>query len=170
VTVGGHCDEIISQTMADFPANSQDYPSSLASKMLDSLSMYFLALPVESLATEVSRDISRHRGFIEGALPVLCALSTMTFTNENLSEDDTDLYDVESDDEIIIKVKVKVSQKARKRNRQKPRASVDASLFVKLGLIVPHTSEAATLLSISLLAHLKDILSVSIFTPFHRFA
>jgi hypothetical protein len=143
--------------MTDFPAKSQDYPLSLASKVLDSLSMYFLALPVESLATEVSRDIRRHRGFIEGALPVLCALSTMTFTNEKLS-----------DDGLIVKVKV--SRKARQRNRQKPRASVDRSLFVKLGVIVPHTREAATLLSISILAKLKEALSVSIYTLFPAFS
>jgi hypothetical protein len=163
VTVWDRRDEIISEIMTDFPSSSQEFPSSLASKILGSLSIYFLALPIDSLATEVSRDISRHRGFIEAALPVLCALNTMTFTNEKPFEGDTDICDIESDDGII---KVKVSQKMRKRNRQKPRAIVDTSLFVKLSVSVPHTSEVATLLSISILAELKEILSVRIFIPF----
>ena len=163
-TVWDRCDEMISHIMADFPATSQEYPSSIASKMLDSLSMYFLALPVQSLATEISRDISRHRGFIEGALPALSALNTMSFSNDKPFEDDINLYDIEPDDGII---KVKVSQKMRKRKlRQKPRATVDTSLFVKLGVPVPHTSEAATSLSIVILAELNGILSVCIFAHF----
>lgn len=165
LTVWDRCDEMISQIMSDFPATSQEYPSSIASKMLDSLSMYFLALPVQSLPTEVSRDISRHRGFIEGALPALSALNTMLFSNDKSFEDDINLYDVEPDDGLIIKVKV--SQKMRKRKlRQKPRATVDTSLFVKLGVPVPHTSEAATSLSVVILAELNGILSVRIFAPF----
>ncbi|OAX33885.1 hypothetical protein K503DRAFT_786167 [Rhizopogon vinicolor AM-OR11-026] len=156
LTVWDRCDDLISQIMSNFPTKSQEYHSSLASKVLDSLSMYFLALPVESLPTEVSRDISRNRGFIEGALPVLCELNTMTFANENSFEEDINLYDVDPDDGFI---KLKVSQKTRKRNRQKPRATINTALFVKLGVTVPHTSEAATLLTIAILVELKEILS-----------
>ncbi|OJA08894.1 hypothetical protein AZE42_07842 [Rhizopogon vesiculosus] len=82
---------MISQIMIDFPTKYQEYPSSLASKVLDRLSTYFLALPVESLATKVSRDISRNRGFIESALPLLCTLNMMTFANEKTSEAATSL-------------------------------------------------------------------------------
>ncbi|OJA13247.1 hypothetical protein AZE42_12316, partial [Rhizopogon vesiculosus] len=142
--------------MSDFPTKSQEYPSSLASKVLDIMSMYFLALPVESQATKISRDISRNRGFVEGALPVLCALNIMTFANEKSFEEDINLYDVDPDDGFI---KLKVSQKTQKRNRQKPRATINTSLFVKLGVTVPHTSEAATSLTITILAELKEILS-----------
>jgi len=156
ISVWDRCDDMISQIMSDFPTKSQEYPSSLASKVLDSLSMYFLALPVECLPTEVSRDISRNRGFIEGALPVLCALNTMTFANEKSFEEDINLYDVDPDDGFI---KLKVSQKTQKRNRQKPRATINTALFVKLGVTVPHTSEAATLLTIAILVELKEILS-----------
>jgi len=135
--------------------------------MLDTLSMYFLAFPVESLAVDASRNISRHRGFIEAALPVLCALNTMTFTSEQPFEDDVDLLAIEPDDGFI---KLKVPQKMRKRNRQKPRTSVDVSLFDKIDVAVPRTSEEATLWSISILAELRDILSVSILALFEHFS
>ncbi|OJA12527.1 hypothetical protein AZE42_07157, partial [Rhizopogon vesiculosus] len=156
LTVWDRCDDIISQIMTDFPTKSQEYPSSLASKVLDSLSMYFLAFPVESLETEVLRDISRNRGFIEGALPVLCALNTMSFTNEKSFEEDINVYDVDPNDGFI---KLKVSQKTQKRNRQKPRATINTALFFKFGVTVPHTSEAAISLTIGILAELKEILS-----------
>ncbi|OAX32327.1 hypothetical protein K503DRAFT_870221 [Rhizopogon vinicolor AM-OR11-026] len=91
ISVWDRCDCMISQIMTDFPTKSQEYPSSLASKVLDRLSMYFLALPVESLAMKVSRDISRNRGFIESALPLLCTLNIMTFANERTSDAATSL-------------------------------------------------------------------------------
>ncbi|KAG1800254.1 P-loop containing nucleoside triphosphate hydrolase protein [Suillus plorans] len=147
---------MISQIMTDFPTKSQEYPASIARKMLDNLSMYFLTLPVESLATDVSRDISRHRGFIERALPVLCALNTMKFTGAGSFEDEIDLFDVDFDDEFFKK---KVPQKMRKRNRPKAHAAIDTSLFVRLGVVVPLTSKAAASLSIHILAGLKNALS-----------
>ncbi|KAG0703070.1 hypothetical protein DFH29DRAFT_918710 [Suillus ampliporus] len=156
ISVWDRPERMISQIMTDFPTKSPEYPSSLASKMLDNLSMYFLALPVESLETEVSRDISRHRGFIEGALPVLGALSTMTFASVKSFEDESDLFDVEPDDGFV---KMKVPQKMRKRNRQKVHTTIDTSLFVRLDVAVPPTSEAAALLSTSILAELKQVLS-----------
>ncbi|KAG2091484.1 uncharacterized protein F5147DRAFT_822994 [Suillus discolor] len=156
ISVWDRREAMISQIMTDFPTKSQEYPASIARKMLDSLSMYFLALPVESLATDVSRNISRHRGFIEGALPVLCALGTMKFTGTGSSEDEIDLFDVESDYGFI---KRKVPQKMRKRNRLKVHTAIDTSLFVRLGVVVPLTSEAAASLSTHILAELKHALS-----------
>ncbi|KAG2070627.1 hypothetical protein BDR04DRAFT_1099616 [Suillus decipiens] len=154
ISVWDRCEAMISQIMTDFPTNSQEYSASIASKMLDSLSMYFLALPVESLA-EVSRDISHHRGFIDSASPVLRVLSTMKFASATSFEDETDLFDVESDDGFIKK---KVPQKIRKRNRQKAHAPIDTSPFVRLGVAVPPTSEAAASLSSYVLAELRNIL------------
>jgi hypothetical protein len=116
---------------------------------------------------EDSRDISRYRGFIEGALPVLCALSIMKFTSAKSSEDENDLFDVESDDGFVKK---KVPQKVRKRNRQKAaHTAIDTSLFVRLGVVMPHTSEAAISLSSHILTELKNILSVRIFVAFCLF-
>ena len=133
--------------------------------MLDTLSVYFLAFPVESLAVGVSRDIGRHKGYIDAALPVLCALHTMTFTSEQPCEGDADLLAVEPDDGFV---KLKVLQKMRKRNHQKPRATIDVSFFDKLGVAIPRTSEEATLWSVSILAELKVILSVSILALFEH--
>ncbi|KAG2160214.1 uncharacterized protein EDB93DRAFT_1324636 [Suillus bovinus] len=147
---------MISQIITDFPTNSQEYSASIAKKLLDSLSMYFLAFPVESLAMDVSRDISRHRGFVEGALPVLCALSTMSFAGAGSFEDEIDPFDIESDDGFVKK---KVTQKMRKRNRLKAHTAIDASLFVRLGVVVPLTSEAAASLTSYILAELRNALS-----------
>lgn len=147
---------LISQIMTDFPTKYQEYPASIASKLLDNLSMYFLTLPVESLAMEVSRDISRHRGFVEGALPALYSMSTMKFASAGSFEDEIDLFDVESDDGFVKK---KVPQKLRKRNRQKAHTAIDTSPFVRLGVVVPLTSEAAASLSTYILTELKKALS-----------
>jgi len=159
MTVCDRCDEMISQIIADFPTSSQEYPSSLANKMLDTLSTYFFAFPVESLTVDVSRDISRHKRYIDAALSVLCALNTMTFTSEQPLEGDADLLAIEPDDGFV---RLKVPQAMRKRNHQKPRAAIDVSSFDTLGVPVPRTSEEATLWSTSILAELKVILSVSI--------
>ncbi|KAG2139121.1 uncharacterized protein EDB93DRAFT_708493 [Suillus bovinus] len=156
ISVWDRREAMISQVMTDFPTKSQDYPASIARKMLDNLSMSFLALPAESLAMDISRDISRHRGFIEGALPVLCALNTMKFADAGSFEDEIDLHDVESDDGFVKK---KVPQKMRKRNRPKAQTVVDTSLFVRLGAVVPLTNEAAASLSTYILAKLKNALS-----------
>ncbi|KAG1862479.1 P-loop containing nucleoside triphosphate hydrolase protein [Suillus tomentosus] len=143
--------------MTDFPTKSQEYPASIARKMLDNLSMYFLTLPVESLARDISRDIGRHRGFIERALPVLCALNTMKFAGAGSFEDEIDLFDVYFDNGFFKKV----PQKKRKRNRPKAHAAIDTSPFVRLGVAVPLTSKAAASLSIDILAELKNALSLS---------
>ncbi|KAG1889225.1 hypothetical protein F4604DRAFT_1612723 [Suillus subluteus] len=156
ISVWDRHEAMISHIMTGFPMKSQEYLTSIASKMLDNLSMYFLALPVESLPVEVSRDISRHRGFIEGALPVLRTLSTMKFTSAKSFEDETDPFDIESDDGFVKK---KVPQKIRKRNRQKAYTAIDTSLFVRLGVVVPPTSEAAISLSSHILEELKITLS-----------
>jgi hypothetical protein len=153
---------MISQIMTDFPTKSQEYPASIARKMLDNLSMNFLAFPAESLAMDVSRDITRHRCFIEGALPALFALNTMEFFGVESFEDEIDLLD-ESDDGFVKK---KVPQKMRKRNRPKAHTSIDASLFLRLDVVVPLTSEAAASLSTHILTKLKNVLSVSIFSTF----
>ncbi|KAG1851820.1 hypothetical protein C8R48DRAFT_361252 [Suillus tomentosus] len=155
ISVWDRREAMISQIMKDFPRISQDYPTSVARTMLDNLSMYFLAFPAEPLAMDVSRDISRHRGFIEDALPVLCALNTMTFSGAGSFEDEIDLLD-ESDDGFVKK---KVPQKMRKRNRPKAHTSIDASLFLRLDVIVPLTSEAAASLSTHILTKLKNVLS-----------
>ncbi|KAG2143550.1 uncharacterized protein EDB93DRAFT_581865 [Suillus bovinus] len=151
ISVWDRREAMISQIMTDFPMKSQEYPASIARKMLDNLSMYFLALQAESLATDVSRDIGRHRAFIEGALPVLCALDTMKFAGAGF------------DDRFVKK---KVPQKMRKSNRLKTHTAIDTSLFVRLGMAVPLTSEAAASLSTHILAELKNALSVRIFATF----
>jgi hypothetical protein len=152
---------MITQIMKDFPTKYQEYPASIASKLLDNLSMYFVTLPVaEPLAMDVSRDISRHRGFVEGALPALYSLSTMKFASAESFEDETDLFEVESDDGFVKK---KLPQKLRKRNRQKARTAVDTSPFMRLGVVVPLTNEAAASLSTYILTELKKALSVSTF-------
>ncbi|KAG1720128.1 uncharacterized protein EDB91DRAFT_1257152 [Suillus paluster] len=151
-------ERIISQILTDFPKKSQEYPSSLASKILDNLSICFLALPVESLEMEVSRDISRHRGFIEGTLPLLRALSTMKFSSANSFEDESDLFDIKPDEGFV---KMKVHQKMCKQHRQKPQhAGINTSLFARLDVAVPTTSNAATALSTHILAELKQVLSL----------
>ncbi|KAG1854678.1 hypothetical protein C8R48DRAFT_721046 [Suillus tomentosus] len=155
ISVWDRREAMISQIMTDFPTKSQEYPASIARKMLDNLSMNFLAFPAESLAMDVSRDITRHRCFIEGALPALFALNTMEFFGVESFEDEIDLLD-ESDDGFVKK---KVPQKMRKRNRPKAHTSIDTSLFVRLGVVVPLTSEAAASLSTQILAKLKNALS-----------
>ncbi|KAG2131228.1 P-loop containing nucleoside triphosphate hydrolase protein [Suillus bovinus] len=156
VSVWDRREAIISQIMTDFPTKFQEYPASIAGKMLDNLSMYFLTLPDESLAMDVSRDISRHRGFIERALPVLCALDTMKFASAGSFENEIDLFDVRSDYGFTTK---KVPQKMRKRNRRlKAHMTIDTSLFARLGVVVPLTSEDAASLSTHILAKLKDTL------------
>ncbi|KAG1738617.1 uncharacterized protein EDB91DRAFT_1249139 [Suillus paluster] len=158
ISVWDRSERMILQILTDFPTKSQEYPSSLASKVLDNLSIYFLALPIESLETEVSRDISRHRGFIEGALPLLRALSTMKFSSANSFEDESDLFDIEPDEGFV---KMKVHQKMRKRHRQKPQhAGINTSLFARLDVAVPTTSDAATALSTHILTKLKQVLSL----------
>lgn len=142
---------MVSQIVDDFPTDAQEYRSSLACKMLDNVSVYALALPIESLAREVAKDIGRYRAFVEGAHPVLCALSAMKFA------DVQSLTSAESDDRVV-----KTSQVMRKRNCQNARVTIDASLFIKLGMAVPSTSEAATSLSFDILEELKKILSVCI--------
>ncbi|KAG2034293.1 hypothetical protein BDR03DRAFT_606236 [Suillus americanus] len=146
---------MISQIVTNFPTKSQEYLASIARKMLDTLSMYFSAFPVESLPVEVSRDIGRHKGFIEGALPALCALSIMKLDSEKSFENETDLFDVEFDDGFVKKA----PQKFRKRHCQKAHTATNTSLFVRLGVAVPPTSEAATSLTSHILAELKNILS-----------
>ncbi|KAG1809265.1 hypothetical protein EV424DRAFT_1328374 [Suillus variegatus] len=146
---------MISRIMTDFPRISQEYPTSVARTMLDNLSMYFLDFPAEPLAMDVSRDISRHRGFIEDALPVLCALNTMKFSGAGSFEDEIDLFD-QPDDGFVKK---KVPQKMYKRNRPKAHTSIDASLFLRLDVVVPLTSEAAASLSTHILTKLKNTLS-----------
>jgi hypothetical protein len=129
--------------------------------MLDSVSVYVLALPIESLAREVAKDIGRYRAFIEGAQPVLCALSTMKFADAKSlkTRSDPNPFGVEPDDRVF---NMQASRVMRKRDCQDARVTIDASLFVKLGMAVPPTSEAATSLSIYILAELKKILSVCI--------
>jgi len=154
LTVWDRCQEMITQIMIDFPTDAQEYLSSLSSKMLDILSTDILTLPIESLARDVSRDISRHRVFIEGATPVLCALSTMKFADSRLLEDN---------------VRMKAPRAVRKGNRQKAPATVDTSNFIKLGVVVPPTSEAASLLSTYILSELNQILSVCMLHTFQCF-
>ncbi|KAG1738631.1 P-loop containing nucleoside triphosphate hydrolase protein [Suillus paluster] len=161
VIVWDRSERMILQIMTDFPTKSQEYPSSLASKILDNLSISFLALPIRFLEAEISSDfISHHRGFIEGALPLLCALSTMKFAGANSFEDESDVEDIEPDDEFFKK---KVHQKMRKRNRRKAqRAVINISHFARLDVAVPTTSDAAAALSIHILAELKEVLSKSL--------
>ncbi|KAG2112614.1 uncharacterized protein F5147DRAFT_683711 [Suillus discolor] len=162
ISVWDRREAMISRIMTDFPRISQEYPTSVARTMLDNLSMYFSNFPAEPLAMDVSRDISRHRGFIEDALPVLCALNTMEFSGAGSFEDEIDLFN-QSDDGFVKK---KVPQKMYKRNRPKAHTSIDASLFLRLDVVVPLTSEAAASLSTHILTKLKNTLSVSIFSAF----
>jgi hypothetical protein len=150
---------MVSQVMSDFPTDAQAYRLSLAHKMLDNVSVYAQALPTESLAREVAKDIGRYRAFIEGAQPVLCALSTMKFADAKSpkTRSDPDPFGVEPDGRVG---NMQASRVTRKRDCQDARVTIDASLFVKLGMDVPPTSEAATSLSIHILAELKKILSV----------
>ncbi|KAG1807540.1 P-loop containing nucleoside triphosphate hydrolase protein [Suillus variegatus] len=143
ISVWDRREAIISQIMTNFPTKSQEYPASIARRMLDTLSMYFLAFPAESLTVDISKDIDRHSGFIEGALPVLYALNTMGIAG------------AESDNGFVKK---KVPQKMYKRNRLKGHTAIDTSLFVRLGVVVPLTSEAAASLSTHILAELKNAL------------
>jgi hypothetical protein len=84
----------------------------------------------------------------------------MKFASAGSFEDETDLFEVESDDGFVKK---KLPQKLRKRNRQKARTAVDTSPFVRLGVVMPLTSEAAASLSTYILTELKKALSVSTF-------
>ncbi|KAG1718561.1 hypothetical protein EDB19DRAFT_1837892 [Suillus lakei] len=156
VSVWDRSAEMVSQIMVDFPKDAQEYRSSLARKMLDTVSVHVLALPIESLAREVAKDIGRYRAFIEGASPVLCALSTMKFADVKSLENNFDLFGVEPD---VRFVNMQASRAMRKRDCQNALTTIDASLFVKLGMAVPPTSEAATSLSTYILAELKKILS-----------
>ncbi|KAG2090757.1 uncharacterized protein F5147DRAFT_787076 [Suillus discolor] len=54
-----------------------------------------------------------------------------------------------------------MSQKMYKRNHLKGHTAIDTSLFVKLGVVVPLTSEAAASLSTHIFAELKNALSLS---------
>ncbi|KAG2085197.1 uncharacterized protein F5147DRAFT_794237 [Suillus discolor] len=155
ISVWDRREAMISQIMTDFPTKSQEYPASIARKMLDNLSMNFLAFPAESLAMDISRDITRHRCFIEGALPVLFALNSMEFSGAGSFEGEIDVSD-ESDDGFVKK---KVPQKMRKHNRPKAHTSIDTSLFVRLDVVVPLTSKAAASLSTQILVKLKNALS-----------
>ncbi|KAG2109747.1 uncharacterized protein F5147DRAFT_150702 [Suillus discolor] len=150
VSVWDRSAEMVSQIVDDFPTDAQEYRSSLACEILDNVSVYALALPIESLAREVAKDIGRYRAFIEGAHPVLCALSAMKFA------DVQSLTSAESDDRVV---NMQASQVMRKRNCQNARVTIDASLFIKLGMAVPPTSQAATSLSTDILAELKKTLS-----------
>ncbi|KAG1719467.1 hypothetical protein EDB19DRAFT_2045105 [Suillus lakei] len=163
VSVWDRSAEMVSQIMVDFPKDAQEYHSSLARKMLDTVSVHVLTLPIESLAREVAKDIGRYRAFIEGASPVLCALSTMKFADVKSLENDFDLFGVEPD---VRFVNMQASRAMRKRDCQNALTTIDASLFVKLGMAVPPTSEAATSLSTYILAELKKILSVCILTMY----
>jgi len=153
---------MISQVI-DFPNDAKEYRSSLARKILDNVSVYALALPIESLTRDVAKDIGRYRAFIEGAQPVLCALSTMKFADVRLLGRDPNLFGMERNDRSI---NMQASQDAPKRNRQNACITIDTSLFVKLGVAVPTTKEAATSLSTYILAELKKILSVCILTMY----
>ncbi|KAG2360020.1 hypothetical protein BDR07DRAFT_1487588 [Suillus spraguei] len=124
--------------------------------MLDSVSVYALALPIVSLEREVARDIGRYRAFIEGTQPVLGALSTMKFADVKSLKSDSNLFGVEPGDGVV---NMQASQIMHKRDYQNTRVTIDASLFVKLGMAVPPTSEAATSLSAYILSELKKILS-----------
>ncbi|KAG1889227.1 hypothetical protein F4604DRAFT_1950186 [Suillus subluteus] len=159
VSVWDRSAEMISQIMVDFPTDAQEYCSSLTRKMLDNVSVHALALPIESLAREVAKDIGRYRAFIEDALPVLCALSTMKFADVESLESDLNLFGIGPNDRFV---NIQASRAIRKRDRQNACVTIDASLFVKLGMAVPPTSEAATSLSTYILAELKNILSVCI--------
>ncbi|KIK41852.1 hypothetical protein CY34DRAFT_84670 [Suillus luteus UH-Slu-Lm8-n1] len=158
VSVWDRSAEMVSQVMSDFPTDAQEYHLSLAHKMLDTVSVYAQALPTESLAREVAKDIGRNRVFIEGAQPVLCALSTMKFADAKSLKtwSNPDPFGVESDDRLV---NMQASRVTRKRDCQDARVTINASLFVKLGMDVPPTSETATSLSIRILAELKKILS-----------
>ncbi|KAG2132368.1 hypothetical protein DEU56DRAFT_981701 [Suillus clintonianus] len=156
VSVWDRSVEMISQIMVDFPTDAQEYRSSLAHKMLDNLSVHVLALPVESLARDVAMDLGRYRSFIQGASPVLCALSTMKFADVKSLENDFDLFGVEPDDRFV---NMQASRAMRKRDCQNARVTIDASLFATIGMDVPSTSEAATSLSTYIFAELKKILS-----------
>ncbi|KAG1825456.1 uncharacterized protein BJ212DRAFT_276627 [Suillus subaureus] len=140
VSVWDRSAEMISQIMVDFPTDAPEYCSSLARKILDNVSVHALALPIESLTRE----------------PVLCALSTMKFADVESLESDLNIFGVEPNDRFV---NMQASQAMRKRDRQNACVTIDASLFVKLGMAVPPTSEAATSLSTYILAELKTILS-----------
>jgi hypothetical protein len=150
--------------MDDFPTDAEEYRLSLARKMLDNVSVHALALPIESLTREVAKDIGRYRAFVEDAQPVLCALSTMKFADIQSLESDPNLFGVELDDRFI---NVQASRAMRKRDRQNACVTIDASLFVKIGVAVPPTSEAATSLSTYILRELKKILLVCILTMYY---
>ncbi|KAG1864912.1 hypothetical protein F4604DRAFT_1683323 [Suillus subluteus] len=156
VSVWDRSAEMISQIMVDFPTDAQEYYSSPARKILDNMSVHALALPIESLTREVAKDIGRYRAFIEDAQPVLCALSTMKFVDV---KSDPNLFGVEPNDRSV---NMQASRAMRKHDRQNTCVTIDASLFAKLGMAMPPTSEAATSLSTYILAELKKILSVCI--------
>ncbi|KAG2034294.1 hypothetical protein BDR03DRAFT_1093813 [Suillus americanus] len=159
VSVWDRSEDMISQIMVDFPTDAPEYCSSLARKMLDNLSVHALALPIQSLTREVAKDIGRYRAFIEDAQPVLCALSTMEFAVVELLEGNLNFFGVEPNDKFV---NMQASRAMRKRDRQNTSVTIDASLFVKLGMAVPPTSEAATSLSTYILAEMKMILSVCV--------
>ncbi|KAG2160213.1 uncharacterized protein EDB93DRAFT_46990 [Suillus bovinus] len=144
---------MVSQIMVDFPTDANEYRSSLACQMLDNVSIYALALPIESLSREVAKDIGRYRAFIEGTQPVLWSLSAMKFADVQLL---TNARDPKPDDRVI---NTQASRVMRKRDCQNDHVTIDASLFVKLGMNVPSTSEEAMSLSTDILAELKKILS-----------
>ncbi|KAG2034062.1 hypothetical protein BDR03DRAFT_993883 [Suillus americanus] len=157
VSVWDRSTEMISQIMVDFPIDAQEYRSSLARKMLENVSIHALALPIESLTREVAKDIGRYRAFIEDAQAVLCALSTMKFADVKSLESDPNLFGVQPN--------MQASRAMRKRDRQNASVTIDASLFVKLGMAVPPTTEAATSLSTYILAELKNVLSFYLSLP-----
>ncbi|KAG2048320.1 hypothetical protein BDR06DRAFT_920603 [Suillus hirtellus] len=78
----------------------------------------------------------------------------MKFSGAGSFEDEIGVCD-ESDDGFVKK---KVPQKMRKRNRPKAHTSIDASIFLRLDVAMPLTSEAAASLSTHILTKLKNAL------------
>ncbi|KAG6839283.1 hypothetical protein C0991_004136, partial [Blastosporella zonata] len=142
----------------DFPTSINTYKASIASKLLNHLSLFFVFHPVPITEIQDTRETFTgiHRLIITTP-EVLSALSALQFEQEQGEYEEQD-----HENSMFIKIKTKGQKKRPKRGGNKParrsKVTLDSRILSKYGISTPLGREETDEAISKVLAHVKNIL------------
>jgi hypothetical protein len=146
------CDWIIDR----FPTSAKSFESSMASKLLQSMSLFFIFLDY-SFPEEVFGSIKQHRRLVELGAPVLQALVPLLDSKD----------DPFGENNVAEGASFKVKSNTQRKNKRTKRPIMDETPFQGLQISVPASREEAEALASSVLADQKIALQVIKFALYH---